>query len=165
MRLIDPIIQELEAEAKVTERVLARVPEAELIWKPHPKSMSLGHLALHIANIPGFIARASLDDGFEPRTSPPPAPQSQKEILDAHHRGLETAREALNRADDAMVLGTFNLMKDGQVLRTFPRMAVYRNFMLKHVAHHRGQLTVYLRLLNVAVPSVYGPSAEEAPVF
>ena len=165
MRLIDPIIQELEAEARVTERVLARVPEDQLGWKPHTKSMTLGQLAMHVASIPGFIAPATLEDGFEPRASGPRHPQSQKEIVEAHNAGFAKAREALAQIDDAKAQAMFNLLKDGQVVRSFPRLAVYRNFLINHVAHHRGQLTVYLRLLDVPLPSVYGPSADEGPVF
>src|SRR5262249_41977094 len=160
-----PIVRELEAEAKVTERVLARVPEDQLGWKPHTKSMTLGQLAMHVASIPGFIASASLEDGFEPRNSGPKHPQSQNEIIEAHKAGLDKARGALAQVDDGKAQGTFNLMKDGQVIRSFPRLAVYRNFLLNHVVHHRGQLTVYLRLLDVPLPSVYGPSADEGPVF
>jgi uncharacterized damage-inducible protein DinB len=165
MRLVDSIIQELEAEAKITERLLERVPETGLAWRPHEKSMGLGVLAMHIASIPGFIAPATLEPGFEPRTSGRPSPESRDTILTAHRTGLDRALDALSKIDDQKAVGLFNVMKDGQVLRSFPRLAVYRNFMINHVAHHRGQLTVYLRLLNVPLPSVYGPSADEGPAF
>jgi uncharacterized damage-inducible protein DinB len=165
MKLVDPIIQELEAEAKITERLLQRVPQGDFAWRPHEKSMPLGVLAMHIASIPGYIAPATLEAGFEPRAGRTPLPESHDAILTAHRTGLTRAQEALAKIDDEKALGPFSVMKDGQVLSRFPRVAVYRNFMIKHVAHHRGQLTVYLRLLNVPLPSVYGPSADEGPVF
>src|ERR1700740_164770 len=110
MRLADSIIQELEAEAKITERLLERVPETALAWRPHEKSMPLGVLAMHIASIPGFIASATLEAGFEPRPSGRPTPDTCDAILTAHRVGHSRAIEALSKIDDENALSPFNVM-------------------------------------------------------
>ena len=164
MSLAESILTELEREAVTTRRVLERVPEDRLSYKPHPKSMSLGTLALHIANIPGAIAGlASGDDMTSPPNFSPPEATSAAEILGALDASLAKARELLLAMDDERAASFWTMSNQGQTIMTLPRIAVLRNILLNHWYHHRGQLTVYLRLLDVALPSVYGPSADESP--
>lgn len=163
MPISDSLIGELEQEAKTTRRVLERVPTDKLSWKPHAKSMSLGQLALHVASSPGNVAMLAKENV----TSPPSFSQAEAtttaEILTALDSSVATAKDALAGWDDAKLMETWSLSANGKVMMAMPRIAVVRAIMLNHWYHHRGQLTVYLRLLNVAVPSVYGPSADENP--
>jgi uncharacterized damage-inducible protein DinB len=165
MRLADSFAAELEMEATTTRRVLERVPEAHLAWKPHDKSSSLGQLALHVASLPqvltGFIAADSLD--LATLDTSQPAPASCAEVMAAFDGGLETARAYLASLDDARAAEVWRLVARGTELFAAPRTAVIRSFLFNHLYHHRGQLLVYLRLLDVPVPSVYGPTADENP--
>ena len=163
MRLIDPIVAELEQEAQTTRRVLERVPEDKLTWKPHPKSMSLGQLSLHLATAPGILAAVASQDRVEAPGFDQPEAKSRAEILEAFTKSLATAKDLLNTIDDARAMATWTLTRNGKVLMAIPRLAMIRAILLNHSYHHRGQLTVYLRLLNVPVPSIYGPSADENP--
>ncbi len=164
MRLVDPILMELDQEAGATRRVLERVPDGKLSWRPHPKSMSLGQLALHVATTPGAVAGLASGDGLD---SPPAFAQeearSRQQVLEAFERSLADARALVGALDDARASSTWSMSRGGQVLMSLPRVALLRAIMLNHWYHHRGQLTVYLRLLDVPVPSVYGPSADESP--
>ena len=164
MRLIDPILTELDQEAQATRRVLARVPDAHLAWRPHPKSFSLGQLALHVATIPGMVAQLSaLDELPEPPQFIQPAATAASELVPALDASLAQARQVLNGFDDAKMTGTWRLMSGGRELMALPRAAMLRMIMLNHWYHHRGQLLVYLRLHDVPLPSVYGPTADESP--
>ena len=164
MKLVDPILQELEREAVTTRRVLECVPEGQLGWKPHEKSMSLGTLALHMANIPGNISRLASSDGLDgPPNFAPAEATSTAQILEALDTSLADARTILGAMDDERAMGMWSMSKDGKALMTMPRIGVLRNILLNHWYHHRGQMTVYLRLLGVSLPSVYGPSADENP--
>lgn len=164
MSLAESILTEMEREAVTTRRVLERVPEDQLSYKPHPKSMSLGTLALHIANIPGAIAGlASGDDMTSPPNFSPPEATGTAQILEALDASLAQARELLTAMDDERATSFWTMSNQGQTIMTLPRIAVLRNILLNHWYHHRGQLTVYLRLLDVPLPSVYGPSADESP--
>lgn len=164
MSLAESILTELEREAVTTRRVLERVPEDQLSYKPHPKSMSLGTLALHIANIPGAIAGlASGDDLPSPPNFSPPEATGTGQILTTLDASLAQARELLKAMDDERAASFWTMSNQGQTIMTLPRIAVLRNILLNHWYHHRGQLTVYLRLLDVPLPSVYGPSADESP--
>jgi uncharacterized damage-inducible protein DinB len=164
MKFVDPIIKELEAESKTTLRVLERVPEAKLAWKPHEKSSSLGQLAHHVASIPGNIASMAIDDHFEVGSfGKPPEPKTSAEILEAHRHSVQKAKDLMSQVDDERAMATWSLKREGKAIITIPRVALYRNILLNHWIHHRGQLTVYLRLLDIPVPSVYGPSADENP--
>jgi uncharacterized damage-inducible protein DinB len=164
MRLIDPILAELDQEADATRRVLARVPDAQLSWRPHPKSFSLGQLALHVATIPGNVAQlAALELLPEPPAFVQPAATSAAELVPALEASLVQARQVLNGFDDAAMQGTWRLMSGGTELMALPRAALLRMVMLNHWYHHRGQLLVYLRLHDVPLPSVYGPTADESP--
>jgi uncharacterized damage-inducible protein DinB len=164
MRLVDPIIAELEQEAESTRRVLERIPETELSWRPHEKSMSLGQLALHIATTPGGVAQgAALDTMEKPDFGNRPEPNSKREILEALEQSLETATEFLRGLDDARATQTWTMTSAGKTVLSVPRIGFIRTIMLNHWYHHRGEMQVYLRLLGVRVPSVYGPTADEDP--
>ena len=163
-RIVDSILMEFEQEANTTRRVLERVPGDKLGWKPHEKSMSLGQLALHVANTPGDVAEiASVDEVEVPDFSDFPTVSSTQELMSAYDESLKKARELLDGLDDQSAMSTWRAMKDGQELMAVPRMGVVRSIMLNHWYHHRGQLSVYLRLLDIPVPSIYGPSADERP--
>jgi uncharacterized damage-inducible protein DinB len=158
------LIQEFDQESKTTRRVLERVPSDKLGWRPHEKSMSLGQLAMHVASVPGFITSWALQDSVEMTGGRPPDPKSTSDVLAAHDEGATRAKDALARIGDAG-LGTMWTMKapDGTTIMTMPKAALVRSVALNHLYHHRGQLSVYLRLLDVPVPSIYGPSADERP--
>ena len=163
-RIVDSILMEFENEAATTKRVLERVPGDKLGWRPHTKSMSLGQLALHVANAPGDIAGlASMDEVEVPDFGESPTVSSSDELMAAYEKSLSTAREMLNGMDDESAMAIWKATKGGQELMAVPRIGVVRSIMLNHWYHHRGQLSVYLRLLDVPVPSIYGPSADENP--
>jgi uncharacterized damage-inducible protein DinB len=164
MRLVDPILAELDQEAHATRRVLARVPDAHLSWRPHPKSFSLGQLALHVATIPGNVAQlAALEQLPEPPAFVQAAATTAAELVPAFDASLAQARQVLSGFDDVKMQGMWRLMSGGRELMALPRAAVLRTIMLNHWYHHRGQLLVYLRLHDVPLPSVYGPTADESP--
>ncbi len=164
MRLIDPILAELEQEAATTRRVLERVPDAHLSWRPHPKSLSLGQLALHVATIPGNVAQLlSVDTLPEPPAFVQPAATSAAELVPALEASLAKARQVLAGFDDEAMARTWRLMSGGKELMAAPRAALVRAILLNHWYHHRGQLLVYLRCHDVPLPSVYGPTADESP--
>ena len=164
MPMIDGLLAELEQESKTTRRVLECVPQAHLGWKPHPKSFSLGQLALHVATLTGNVAQLSLQSVVP---TPPvfvQAPATNtSELVPALEASVSRAREVLGGLDDAAMSDTWRLMNNGREVMAMPRVAFLRAIMLNHWYHHRGQLQVYLRLLDVPVPSVYGPTADENP--
>ena len=162
MALIDPILDEVTREAATTRRVLERVPSDQLGWRPHPKSKSAGELAWHIASIPRRIATIVQEDDVDVTTiKAPPMPETTAGIVEGFDRQVAEAKELLARLDDA-ALGRVTTMRRGDVtVFAGPKLALLRAVMLSHSYHHRGQLSVYLRLLNVPVPSIYGPSADE----
>jgi uncharacterized damage-inducible protein DinB len=163
MRLVDSLLMELDQEAQTTKRVLERVPDDKLAWKPHPKSYSLGQLALHIASVPGNVAAGAAQDSFEAPNFSQPEPKNRQEVLDTFSKSLASAKDTLNNMDDARLMSTWNLTRNGKVLLSVPRIGFIRSVLMNHNYHHRGQLSVYLRLLDVPVPSIYGPSADENP--
>lgn len=163
MPIIDPILAELDHEARTTTRVLERVPGDRLDWTPHPKSMTLGRLAWHIALIPqrvGVMLREGVFDVFTAR--PPEPPDQTASIVIAFHAHLAATREFLASLDDAALKETFTLRRGPETLMSIPKIAVVRSILMNHTYHHRGQLAVYLRLLDVPVPAIYGTSADEA---
>jgi len=163
MRLVDSILLEIDQEAQTTKRVLDRIPEDKLAWKPHPKAFSLGQLALHIASVPGSVAAAAVPDSMEAPNFSQPEAKSRKEVLDTFSKSLESAKDALKKMDDARLMSVWSLTKNGKVLMSVPRIGFIRSILMNHNYHHRGQLSVYLRMLDVPVPSIYGPSADENP--
>ena len=158
------MIQELEQECKTTRRVLERVPTDKLGWKPHDKSMSLGALAMHVAMSPGFITDWAVQDATTMSGGGTPEPKSTGEILAAHDAGTAKAKSNIAAIGDANLAKQWEMKgPDGKTMMAMPKAALLRSVALNHVYHHRGQLSVYLRLLNVPVPSIYGPSADENP--
>jgi len=154
---------EIEQESKVTQRVLDRVPGDKLTWKPHPRSSSLGQLAMHIAGGQGRLAEILSKDTHELTSLAQPQPASHKEILETFSQGTATALSSLKKLNDSQLMATWTLTKGGKVLISSPRIGFIRSILMNHFYHHRGQLSVYLRLLEVPVPSIYGPSADENP--
>jgi uncharacterized damage-inducible protein DinB len=163
MSLADGLIQELEQEAQTTRRVLERVPQAHLGWKPHEKSMSLGQLALHIATVPGNVAQMIAQPAMQMPKFVQPSAAHASELLPALETSVDQARAAVGAMDDAAITATWRVMDGDREVMAMPRIAALRMIMLNHWYHHRGQLSVYLRQLNVPVPSIYGPSADENP--
>lgn len=164
MRIVEPILLEFEQEAPTTRRVLARVPVDRSDWQPHPKSMSLGRLAAWLAGAPGWVAGVIASEGFDvDKWVPFPAAASTTELLSRFDQGVEAARAVIGRIDDVAAMGEWSFRMGGKPVRTLPRARILRLFLLSDAIHHRGQMTVFLRLLGVPVPSIYGPSADEAP--
>jgi uncharacterized damage-inducible protein DinB len=164
MAMIDGMLQELEQEAQTTRRVLERVPANQLTWRPHPKARTLGELALHIAMVPGAVAQlAASPSPAQVPTFTDPSPKSAAELIPALDQSIANAKKTLAGMDDATVTSTFRLMRGDRELFAVPRVGLLRSIMLNHWYHHRGQLTTYLRELDVPIPSIYGPSADENP--
>lgn len=165
MATFDPMLSEFREEAATTKRVLERVPEAKLAWKPHTKSMSLGQLAWHVASVPGGVAHITQQESFDVTQGnfQPPQPKSVAEILSAHEDSVKNVENVLNSMTDQKARQNWRLMNKERELFARPRIEVMRSIMLNHWYHHRGQLAVYLRLLDVPVPVIYGPSADENP--
>ena len=164
MPLIDAMLQELEQEAQTTRRVLERVPNEHLSWKPHEKSRTLGELALHVATVPGAVAAlvASNSTVQAPQFTDQP-PSNASELVPALDQSIAKAKAVLAGMDDSTLHSTWRMMQGDKELFALPRVAMLRSVMLNHWYHHRGQLSVYLRELDVPIPSIYGPSADENP--
>jgi uncharacterized damage-inducible protein DinB len=164
MRLIDPFLLEFDRECSATRKCLERLPADKLTWKPHEKSMTLGQLAGHVATIPAWIGGALLLDGFDLAAGMDRPPLDTPEnILAAFEAAAKTAKGAMAQLDDAKAMGEWTLSNKGQAIFSMPRVALVRTILLNHTYHHRGQLTVYMRLLDVPVPAIYGPSADDNP--
>lgn len=165
MGLCEPLAAELRREAATTRRLLARVPEESFGWRPHEKSMPLGRLAGHVAELPSLIGpvltQPELDfaaGGFRPFV-----PSSVAELLEKFDGNVAAAAELLRNQPDDRMHESWRLRSGDRVIAEMPRAAVVRYIGLNHIVHHRGQLSVYLRLLDVPLPSIYGPSADEGP--
>jgi uncharacterized damage-inducible protein DinB len=161
MLTIHDLLRELEQEADATRRVLERVPEDRLDWKPHPKSMTLGELAMHVANLPGAIAEVSFRDFDVKTVIPRPGAGSTAELLAVLEGSLERARTLLGDIADADLARPWRMVNGDQEVMSMTRGELLRSVMLNHWYHHRGQLTVYLRQTGALVPAVYGDSADE----
>ena len=162
MTIATAILAELEYESAATLKTLERVPREHFEWRPHTKSMALGQLAWHIATIPRTIGRL-LDAGELDLTNARPggAPPADADLVGEYKRNLEAVRAQIGAFDDAAVKQSFTLRRGDRVLQTIPKVAVLRNIFMNHTVHHRGQLTVYLRMLDVPLPAIYGTSADE----
>ncbi len=156
-------LQEFDREAATTRRVLERVPTDKLAWQPHAKSMSLGALAMHTAMVPGHICGWATVDEFVFTGDKPPVATSTTDILAAHDASVKQAKEIVAGLGDAGLAANWKASVGGKALFEMPKAALVRSIALNHWYHHRGQLSVYLRLLDVPVPSIYGPSADENP--
>lgn len=164
MNFITTILAELEQEAVATGKLLERVPADKLQWKPHPKSMTLGAIALHVATDAGLIAQTARQSGITAtELVTHPEAESKEQILNSFTASIQTAKEILPTLSEEMLATNWAVTDGERTLLAVPRTALLRVFMLNHWYHHRGQLTVYLRLLDVPLPSVYGPSADENP--
>lgn len=163
MHIVSPVLSEITFEGASTLKMLERLPADHLAWTPHAKSMTLGRLAWHIATIPKRII-AMLDAGeFDLANARPSGePESAADIVAEFKRNLEDIRARVKAFDDDTIRQPFTLKRNGQVLQNMPKIAVLRNIFLNHSIHHRGQLSVYLRLLDVPLPAIYGTSADEA---
>ena len=159
------LIAELDAETPATRRVLERLPHDRLEWRPHPKSLSAGQLAQHVASIPGNIARLAQLDGLDvaSRRFEYASCESVPAVLASLETSIGQARDFLTGLDDERAAATWRLTAGGRELASMPRIGVMRTMCLNHWYHHRGELVVYLRLLGIPVPVVYGRSADEGP--
>jgi uncharacterized damage-inducible protein DinB len=167
MRLSEALLPEFDQEMVHTRKTLERVPDDKLGWKPHEKSMTMGRLATHVAETPGWtlptIEKDSLD--LAPPGAPPLKPtvaNSRREMLEKFDREVAAARAAIAGATDDHLLKPWSLLMGGSTILTQTRMTVLRTWVMNHIIHHRAQLGVYLRLNNIPVPAIYGPSADEA---
>jgi len=166
MAIRDSLIMEFDHEMETTRKTLERVPEDKTDWKPHNTSMALGRLAGHIAEMPGFAATTFKGDSFDfapPGAAPvqPTVMTSRKQLLDVFDKNVADARAALSKASDEEMMKTWTLMNGGKTFFAMPRVTVLRSMILNHIIHHRGQLSVYLRMNQVPIPSIYGPSGDE----
>jgi uncharacterized damage-inducible protein DinB len=166
MALSEALLPEFDREMAGTRKHLERVPDDKFDWKPHEKSMTVRQLTTHLALFPSWmtdtLAKTSFDYapvGGEPYK--PPAMNSSKDLVETFDRDVATARAALKSASDAQLMETWSLLAGGKTIFAMPRIAVLRSMVMNHMIHHRAQLGVYLRLNNVPVPAVYGPSADE----
>jgi uncharacterized damage-inducible protein DinB len=165
MKLTDLFSEELAREGAITRRTIERIPEGRDDWKPHEKSMPLGRLAMLVSTMPSWITMMLQKDEFD--LNPPGGGSSfaqrletRKDLLDALDKGVNDARAALINASEEQLMKPWRLLVAGNVVSEKPRHVVLRD-TINHLAHHRGQLTVYLRMNEVPVPSIYGPSADE----
>jgi uncharacterized damage-inducible protein DinB len=164
--IADALLPEFDHEMAVTRKLLERVPEDKFTWKPHEKSMSLVELSTHVATIPSWgvptLNETELDFGGQNVNT---AATSRADLLARFDKNVAATRAALVGKTDAEMMAMWSLKHNGQKLFTMPKAAVWRAFVLNHHVHHRGQLSVYLRLNDVPVPAMYGPTADEAPNF
>lgn len=167
MSYAESILPEFDEEMANTRKVLERVPDDKLDWKPHPKSQSIGWNANHLAEIPGWVAGTLQGDSWD--ISPPgsepyrtPSLASRQAILDSFDKNVAAARKALATANDASMRDNWSLLMGGRTIFTMPRATVIRSFVLNHTIHHRAILLVYLRLNDIPIPGMYGPSGDES---
>ena len=162
MPIVDALLPEFDHEMTTTRKVLERVPEDKFDWKPHTKSFSLGALAAHVAGLPAWGTETLTQSEVDVAGSQPPAaPPSKAELMATFDTNVATTRSALAGKTDGELMATWTLKRGGKAIFSMPKANVLRSFVLSHLIHHRGQLSVYLRLLDVPVPSIYGPSADE----
>jgi uncharacterized damage-inducible protein DinB len=167
MKISDTILPEFDLEMANTRKTLERVPDDKLDWTPHQKSSTMGGLATHLANIPTWAIHALTKDSIDiapvgeapPRVEPA---RSRAELLERFDQAVADARAAIDEASNELLFQPWSLLSGGKTVMTLPRAAVLRGFVMNHTIHHRAQLGVYLRLNDIAVPSIYGPSADEA---
>jgi uncharacterized damage-inducible protein DinB len=166
MSIATDLLAEFETQSVVTRRYLERVPEDRLTWKPHDRSMTAGQLALHLALTPGGIVRfVQASSQQVPDFAGFQQPATRAEILQAFDESIASVRDLLPKFDDAAMNEAWRLMSGDKVLAEIKRQQFVRDIMFSHCYQHRGQLGVYLRLLDVPVPAAWGPSADEVPVF
>lgn len=170
MPIIDAFLAELDHEAATTRRLLERVPEEKMGWKPHEKSMTLSRLAGHVAELPGWARTILGDDEFDVVRSTDRGyranqPETTAELLRVHDDNVAGFRAAAEGVSDEHLRGHWRMVKEGKVLLDLSRIVALRSFVISHMVHHRGQLSVYLRLLEVPLPQIYGPTADDRGAF
>lgn len=164
MAIIDTLLPEYDREMGTTRRLLERVPEAAFGFKPHERSMTLGNLTVHVAHLPTWVPNVMIFDSFDLASNPntdTPQPHSATDLLTRFDNNVSMARALLAKATDGELAEPWTLKKGSQDLFTLPKLTMLRYFVLNHLIHHRGQLSVYLRLQDVPIPAIYGPSADE----
>ena len=163
-RIADSILMEMDQEAETTRLLFNVIPEDKLEWRPHPKARSLGELAMHIALIPGGVAEFAQPDVAEmPEFPPDPVATSRAQILAIFDESLEKGKDIVGSTDDARAMAEWKVVKGDTTVMAMPRIGMWRMILLNHNYHHRGQLSAYLRELDVPLPSIYGPSADTNP--
>ena len=166
MAIKDALLPEFDHEMGTTRRLLDRAPEAQFGWKPHERSMTLGGLTSHLANIPSWcgaiLGAPIMDLATIPADARPKPSTTRADLLAAFDKTVAAARAKLAAATDAEMLSPWTLKQGDQEIFTLPRVAALRSFVMNHSIHHRGQLSVYLRLNEVPLPAIYGPTADEA---
>ena len=165
MPIAQTILKEFEEQVPVTRKFLERLPEDRLTWKPHEKSMTAGQLAFHLAFVPGGVIRFVQNSPAQAPDFSFPQPTSRQEILKTFEESVATVRSLLSECDDSRMQETWRLVQGDKELLAIPRAQFLRDIMLNHWYQHRGQFSVYLRILNVPVPASWGPSADEPPPF
>ena len=164
MPLIDALLPEFDREMGLTRRVLERVPDRQFAWQPHATSMTVGRLAEHLAELAHWTV-VTMNQPSIDRTTGRPAgytpPATRTAVLDMFDSGVAGGRAALAGKADSELMAPWTLLAEGKELFTMPKATVLRTFILNHIVHHRGQMTVYLRMLGVPIPSLYGPSGDE----
>jgi uncharacterized damage-inducible protein DinB len=166
MPIAQALLAEFETQAPVTRKFLERLPEDKLNWKPHAKSLSAGQLAFHLAAVPGGVVRFAQNNPAQARQSFDfPQPASCAEVLKQFDESIATVRSLLPKFDDAAMNETWRLLAGEKELLAVPRAQFVRDIMLSHWYQHRGQFSVYLRMLDLPVPASWGPSADEPPLF
>jgi uncharacterized damage-inducible protein DinB len=165
MAVKDSLLPEFDHEMAVTRRLLERLPDEKFNWQPHEKSFSLGGLATHLAQIP-YWGQHILDHGdydlAESGQTRATAKKTRAEVLETFDEHVSAVRRRLEEKSDAELMAAWALKQRGQVLMSLPRVAAMRSFVVHHLIHHRGQLTVYLRMQDVSLPPIYGPTADES---
>lgn len=164
MPLIDALLPEFDREMGLTRRALERVPDGRFEWRPHPTSVTLGRLAEHLAEMPLWASMTMTQGELEMTTRRPAdyqRPDTRAAVLAMFDANLKAGRGNLAGKTDGEFFAPWTLKAGGKAVFTMPKIAVMRNFVLNHMIHHRGQFTVYLRMLGVPVPSIYGPSGDE----
>ena len=166
MTIAETFLPQFEHEMQGCRRMLERVPVDKFAYRPHPKSMTLGQLAAHLAEIPGYtvptIEQSDLDVAPKGGSAyVPPKAESAAQLLEVFDRNVAAARVLISKTTDEQMHAPWSLLKSGEAMFTLPRIAVLRGFVLSHLIHHRAQLGLYLRMNDIPVPSIYGPSADE----
>lgn len=164
MSIAEALLPEYDREMGLTRRLLERVPDAQFDWQPHERSMRLGRLVAHLAELPHWVVESITNASTEMTTRTPAdhqPPTTRQAVLALFDQNVKAGRAALAGRTDAELAAPWTLKSQGKEVFTMPKAAALRNFVMNHVIHHRGQLSVYLRLQDVSVPSIYGPSGDE----
>jgi len=164
MSMAEDMIREFEKESNTTKKLLERIPDDRLEWKPHEKSMTMARLATHVAEMPAWAPIIAESDELDlaAREGHPRAPESHEEILDLFQKHVEGFNRALAGKSDQELMRPWKLKNGSCIILELPRVVALRSLVMNHLIHHRGQLSVYIRLNNIPLPSIYGPSADES---